>query len=260
MSMNHTARLFILAALLMLTACASGSAPDTSAVREAPARADAFDPGRFELGKGDQITLSLFRQEDFDGAYTLDSNGQIHVPLVGTVDAAGKSPEELRSELQERFADYLVNPQVTLEVTKVVSRRAHVLGEVQTPGTQSFRFEYFFWEALTNAGGFTNDADRDSVLLLRKDGEDVYRPYRISLDLTAATDEGFATQNFMVEPGDIVYVLPSTIASVERFANRISNIIRPIVDIERGIVLWPQVQDAISGDLDTGGSSVIVSP
>jgi len=174
----------------------------------------------------------------------------LDLPLIGDVEVAGKGIFALRDELGERLSEYIVNPQVMVTVTSVGSYKILVLGEVMNPGVFVLDTDLSVMEAITRAGGATDDAKLKNVLLISRRGE---KSETASLDLKKAFKLGDLSEDRALDNGDIVYVPAVTIANVSWYFSHLSRILSPIVNLESGIVLWPQVEKALRGeDTETG--------
>ena len=192
------------------------------------------------------MSISVWGQDDLtQTSLRVDPSGNICIHLAGEIKAAGLSASELRLEVTRRLSEFFVNPRVALNVETIRSRKVHVLGEVGDPGTFPLDAKMFVLEAISRAGGFTNDANSKSVLLVRDQSG---AAEVTALDLTGVVKTGRLDQNLYLQAGDLVYVPPRKVANVERFANRLSNIISPFLGVERGIIFAPEVIDALQGD------------
>jgi polysaccharide export outer membrane protein len=121
--------------------------------------------------------------------------------------------------------------------------KVYVLGEVRDPGVYEVRETTTVIQAVAMAGGFTNDAKRESVLMA---SGDLQKPILHKLDMRAALSEGlFAENNLPVQRGDIIYVPTVTIANVELFFQRIFTLLRPVVEGERAIIFGAQTGNVI---------------
>ncbi len=205
---------------------------------------DNIKISEFILGIGDTIEISVYRQEDIQRTVRIDLSGRIMFPLIGDVEAANKSIFKLRDEIKERLSKYLIDPQVFVNVTTVQSQKIMVLGEVNSPGIFTLDSDFSVIEAISRAGGMTNDAKLNNVLLIRREQG---KPTASALNLKKAFKEGDISQNVSLMNGDIIYLPAVTIANVSRYFSHISQIISPFVNLESGIVLWPQVRDVLQG-------------
>lgn len=209
----------------------------------------------FILGEGDSIDISVYRNDDLKKSVKIDRSGTIMFPLIGDVKAAGKDIFVLRNEIQQMLSKYLIEPQVAISVTSVQSQKFIILGEVNSPGIFVLDSSLSIIEAISKAGGMTQDAKMGNVVLIRrKQG----KAEVASLNLEQTYKEGDLSHNRMLQGGDIVYVPAMTIANVSRYFVHLTKILSPIVNLESGIVLWPQASGVLRGE--EGVIQTIVAP
>lgn len=169
-------RLLWIAAVLGLPACSGGTriAADvprgTSAYAaldsEAPAQANAD----YRIGPLDSVSVSVFQEPELStkAPIQVDASGDINLPLVGLVTAAGKTGTELSAEIAARLGErYLVDPQVTVAVVSSVSQKVTVQGEVTEPGVYDIKGPTTLLEALSLARGETRVAALNEVVVFR---------------------------------------------------------------------------------------------
>ncbi|RQH06518.1 polysaccharide biosynthesis/export family protein [Paraburkholderia dinghuensis] len=131
---------------------------------------------------------------------TVAADGTIYFPFVGRIHAAGKTPGQLRDQLASGLGPYVKNPQVDVRVLAYRSQKVQVTGDVKTPGPLAMSdVPLTLVDAITRSGGTTDNADIDRVRLTR-DGK-LY-----VLDANRLLDAGDATQNVMLQDGDIINV------------------------------------------------------
>lgn len=247
--------LFLFAGLSAFSGCASTAPPPREAGPETMQASTPVQPAEYFLGVGDSLDITVYRNDDLKTSTKINPTGRIMFPLIGEVQAAGKTITALREDLRERFSKYLVDPQVSISVTAIQSQKVIVLGEVRTPGVYSLDSELTVMDAVARAGGWTNDAKMDTVLLLRNvSGKVETRP----VDMAAGMKNGNFSENGLLQKNDVIYVPTKKIANVARFMTYIGNILSPIVLAEGGIVLFPQMIDALNGKKT--GSSLISTP
>jgi len=233
--------------LLTCIGCSShkAEAPTTKSITVENPRA-LSDSSEFTLGPGDQIAISVWRNVDLDRSVTLDPSGKIRIPLAGEIDASCMTVSQLNKEIEARLSKYIDNPFVDINVTSISSRKIHVMGEIRSPGTFSYTEQIPAWEAVSKAGGFTDDANNKNLLLVRVKGGEASISL-LELDFEKIFETGMIKGNYYLQNGDILYVPETNIASVEKFMIRLNNIITPIYTIERMIYLAPDVIDILSG-------------
>ena len=153
------------------------------------------------LGSGDVFEVRVYGEEELTGIYRVSSDGTISFPLVGSLPVDGQSPQEVSDLLKERLAQFIHNPHVTVFVKEYNSKKVYVLGRVKAPGTFPFEVGMSIIQAITLSGGFDALANENGTYVTRiVDGREVRKEVPVK-DI----GEGQAP-NFVLEPGDIVYV------------------------------------------------------
>lgn len=145
----------------------------------------------YRLGTGDELRIIVFGEEDLSGEFTVDDSGVISMPLIGEVEAAGKTLRELTASVTARLKDgYLKNPQTSVQI--VSYRQFYIYGEVYKPGNYPFKIGLNVTGAIATAGGYTYRADQDEVYITR--------------DIDGKRQEFSAPPSVRVFPGDLIKV------------------------------------------------------
>jgi protein involved in polysaccharide export with SLBB domain len=150
---------------------------------------------------GDVLHVEVEGRADISGDFTVDKGGSIALPSVGRVAVAGRTTFEIGTDIARRMS--LISSkitQVTVTLAQVASRRNFVLGAVLLPGMYVFRELPTVWDAITEAGGPTDDADLTSVEILSDT-----QPKPIIVDVTTGATGGLSTLP-RLHPGDTVRV------------------------------------------------------
>ena len=122
----------------------------------------------YRIMSGDVLQITVFQVQDFNREAQVDAAGNIVLPLIGGVPAAGKTVHEVESEIAGRLrAKYLQNPQVLVTIKDAVGLRVSVQGAVKSPGVIQIRGDTTLTTVLAQAQGFTDTADKSSVLVIR---------------------------------------------------------------------------------------------
>ena len=240
--------------LLFLVGCAS---TDSKVKIKSAEEIEPIHISEFTLGPGDTIDISVWRHEDLDKKIQVDPFGKIHYPFIGEITVSGMSVYKLREVLEQGLSEYYVNPVVNVNVTAIQSQKIYVLGEVTKPGIFSMDQPIHVLEAVAKTEGFTNDAKKQNVLVIRGDKTS---PELIKLDLDAALKKGDLHQNIVLQNGDIVYVPATTIANVSRYFEHLTRILWPAILFEQGIILAPRVRDALKGQDTLNDTTIIINP
>ena len=215
----------LLAALLGL--CAPCVAAPALASDDAMADSSAMDWSRvpeYRLVPGDELVLNFGPLIEPTPSGTtprgqrIRPDGRISVFPVGDVVAAGRTVAELESELVKLLGAELKRPRVTIEVAEVAGNEVHVLGRVEHPGSFKAAPYMTVSQAVAKAGGFKDDAARNSVLVFHRDGARTARVVRLRLG--DALKRGRLEADLPLGRFDIVYIPRSSIGNINVFAKQ----------------------------------------
>ncbi|HEY8210868.1 MAG TPA: polysaccharide biosynthesis/export family protein [Myxococcaceae bacterium] len=168
----------------------------------------ASEPEPYRIGREDVLDISVWRDPELSRMMPVRPDGFVSLPIVGDVAAAGRTPVELAADIQKKLQPYVQEPRVTVLVREVNSARVYVTGEVAHPGAYPLRGRVSVLQAIALAGGFTDFADRDGMMVVRKGQQAGQIPVRYT-DLV--TDERKSSQESLdldvdLMPGDTVVV------------------------------------------------------
>jgi polysaccharide export outer membrane protein len=178
---------------------------DATAARQAELPAGAtpnFGEGEYRLGAEDQIKFFVWKEPDLSTTVVVRPDGKISLPLIGEIEAAGKTPSQLQEETARRLRQYVQEPMVNVIVTEVNSPKVSVLGQVKRPDVYRIKQRVTVLEVIATAGGFTEYANRDNVVIIRAAKWGVQR---IKLNLKPLMKDGRSSLMY-IQPGDTVYV------------------------------------------------------
>jgi polysaccharide export outer membrane protein len=125
------------------------------------------DPKTYVIGPEDILAVRVWREPELSSAVQVRPDGKITLPLVGEMQAAGQTPEGLKSKIVEALQEYIIKPDVIVSLQSVQSRKYYITGEVNRPGTFPLVVPTTVLEALTNAGGFKEFANTKKITILR---------------------------------------------------------------------------------------------
>jgi polysaccharide export outer membrane protein len=198
----------------------------------------------FILGVGDEVKVTVWKQDDLNRVLRIDPSGKVFYPLVGEIDAAGLSAEQLRRAITEGLGDYIDNPQVNVDIISFRSRKIYVLGEVKKPGILVIEDSMNIMDALLHSGGPTLKADQKKIILIRSHPDQIELQ---AIDLKSLFDTGDKSQMVSLQENDIIYVPPSFVANMDRFFEHVAKVIYPIAEIERSILLGDAIWRIFTG-------------
>lgn len=156
----------------------------------------------YRLGQEDVVEVMVFQSGDLSRTVPVRPDGKISLPLLGDVEAEGKTGNQLAAELEQKLAGYIQSPHVTVIVREVNAPRVFVIGEVVRPGAYPLRGRLDVIQALALAGGLGDFASKGGILLIRKGPEGESR-HAIDYDDLIKNDQSRLP---LLRPGDTLYV------------------------------------------------------
>lgn len=168
--MLRTACLILMA--VALAACTGPSREQPATGILTPSATQAAPPaptGDYRIGPNDTLNVTVFQVPDLSvNGVRVDTAGNIQLPLIGTVPAAGRTASELSEAVRQALASsYLQNPQVTVAIAEAASQKVTIDGAVTTPGVFELRGRTTLLQAVAMARGPTPTADLTSVAVFR---------------------------------------------------------------------------------------------
>ena len=205
-SMNALIRLFLFSAVLLFMPLAyaqdaPAQKPDWSAKPAAVAMAGA--DADYKIGPQDIVRIDVWKEPEISRTIPVRPDGKISLPLLNDVQASGLTAMQLSASLRESLAKYLTNPQVTVTVTEINSRRVYITGEVTRAGALPLLPNMTVLQALSSAGGFSQFAKLKNIYVLRnEDGKQVKHPFNYK----EVVKGKLAEQNILLQSGDVIVV------------------------------------------------------
>ncbi len=160
--------------------------------------------GEYRIGVGDKIEIGVFGHEDLAKVVEVRSDGTINYPLIGDIRVMGKTVAEIDAEITRVLGkDYLVDPQVSVDVREYQSQWVTIIGEVRTPGKYVLKRNMRVIDVLAEAGGATKEAG--SQILITRQNQDG-PPRQIALDRNRLLSQDNQETNIPLQHGDILAV------------------------------------------------------
>ena len=150
---------------------ANGAAKDADK-KKAP-QAPAAINDEYRVGPGDKLRIEVYKDPQLSQSVQVRPDGKITLPLVGDMEATGRTPIELRDTIAKSLKDYINNPTVTVIVVEALASQIFVMGEVTHPGTMQLHGPTTILQALAMAGGFKEFANTKDVKVLRPNGSGI---------------------------------------------------------------------------------------
>jgi polysaccharide export outer membrane protein len=160
-------------------------------------------PAGYIVGDSDIIRVNVWKEPEVSQTAVVRTDGNISLPLINEVKVSGMTPLQIQTMVAEKLKGFLNNPQVTVTVVEIRSKRAFITGEVARPGTYSLNAQTTVLQLIAQAGGFTPFAKKDGIVVLRtEDG----RQSRLKFKYNEVIQGKKADQNIALHPGDTVVV------------------------------------------------------
>lgn len=197
--------LLIGAGAATLEAQATGEKPNKPAATsgvQATVAAVTEDPN-FVIGQNDVLDISVWKEPEISRKVPVRPDGKISLPLLNDLQAAGLTPMQLQTQITEKLKKFLTEPQVTVIVAEINSRRIYILGEASRPGAYPLLPNMTVLQALSGAGGFTQFANSSKVRILRmENGKQVSFNFNYKEVILGKNID----QNIVLKPGDSIVV------------------------------------------------------
>lgn len=172
------------------------------AAAKAEPAVEEVDSG-YQIGPEDVLEISVWKEDALKKEVLVRPDGGLSFPLIGEVQAAGKTVMQLRKEITQRLEKFIPDPVVSVTCLKVAGTRFFVIGKVNRPGDFLAGRYVDVLQALTVAGGLTPFASENGIKVMRKEGgKDIVFPFRYS---DVKNGEGLE-QNIQLKGGDVVVV------------------------------------------------------
>jgi len=157
----------------------------------------------YVIGPEDVLDIKVWKEPDISRTVPVRPDGKTSLPLLNDVQAAGLEPMQLQAAIAAGLKKYISDPQVTVVVMQINSRRIYVLGEVARPGAFPMLPNMTVLQALSTAGGFSQFAKLSAIYVLRtENGRQVNLPFNYKEVVRGVRPE----QNITLKPGDTVVV------------------------------------------------------
>lgn len=196
-------------AVMAQTPAAQPPAKATSTPASAPAAAPVSPagvavPADYVIGADDVLSIVFWRDKDMSADVAVRPDGKISLPLLNDVQAAGLTPEQLRTSLTTAAGKYLEDANVTVVVKTINSRRVFITGNVGKPGPYPLTAPTTVLQLIAMAGGVQEYAHSDKIIVMRTEGNGTTKQLPFNYREVAKGKK--LQQNVLLVPGDTVIV------------------------------------------------------
>jgi polysaccharide biosynthesis/export protein len=202
-------RVFAISAALVLWSAGSAAAQTLAAHAPAPAASipssagAVVPPPDYTIGPDDVLTVMFWRDKELSTEVVVRPDGKISLPLLNDVTAGGLTPEQLRDRILEGARQFVQDPNASVVVKQVNSRKVFITGEVAKPGTYPLTHSTTVLQLIATAGGLKEFVDGNGIVVMRTEaGKQVRYPFNYKNVVNGKT----LAQNIELKPGDTVVV------------------------------------------------------
>jgi polysaccharide export outer membrane protein len=201
--MNDFQRVSLLAVMVL----SMGGCADMNAPSPAPSAAEPPTSEDYRIGADDRVQVTVWRNPELSITAPVRPDGKISVPIIGDVEAGGRTPTDVAERIKKQLSLYIREPSVAVIVVELRSHeyltRVRVTGAVRTPRSIPHRQGMTVLDAVLEAGGVNDFASPNRTKLYRKAGSktDVFE-----IELGDILNKGQLATNLMLRPGDVITV------------------------------------------------------
>lgn len=209
-------RAVAVATLATLSAC--GGAVVKSPAPHALLSANTVAATNYQIGVGDEIEFRFYFNPELNDRLTVRPDGQVSLPFLQDVQAAGRTPAELAQEVHKSLLNHIKQPDVVVTVRNFNSRRIFVGGEVARPGPVQMVGRLSILQCLTEAGWLRTTARTEELVLVRRQPDGGRKVFAINLE--QALNGQDMSQDAVLQPDDMLFVPPSDVANFDRWVDQ----------------------------------------
>ncbi len=189
-------------AILLVLGAGSARAQKASPMNAAAATPSVAGPD-YIIGPDDVLSIVFWRDKDISSEVAVRPDGRISLPLLNDVQAGGLTPLQLRDRLTKAAEEFVEDPNVTVVVRQINSRKVFVTGEVAKPGPYSLTTPTTVLQMLAMAGGLREYADAKHIVIMRTENG---RPTSYAFNYKDVAKRKNLRQNIELKPGDTIIV------------------------------------------------------
>jgi polysaccharide export outer membrane protein len=189
--------------LVSLTAAAQQTTPPAGAPSPAAPPAQKADDS-YVIGPADLLAINVWKEAEISRSIPVRSDGRISLPLIGEVQAAGRTPRQLQEELAKKLSGFISEPDVTVIVQEIHSQKFNVLGQVGHAGTFLLTDSTTVLDAIALAGGFRDFAKQKAIYILRQNPDGTQS--RLAFNYKDVVKGKNIEQNIKLLPKDTVVI------------------------------------------------------
>ncbi|HEY1304582.1 MAG TPA: polysaccharide biosynthesis/export family protein, partial [Vicinamibacterales bacterium] len=160
-------------------------------------------PAGYVIGAEDVLSIVFWQEKNMSADVVVRPDGKISLPLLNDVQAVGLTPDQLRAELVKGASKYIADPNATVVVKEIRSRKVFITGNVGKAGTYPLIGEMNVLQLIALAGGLLEYADSKNITIMRNEGG---QQQSFKFNYKDVTKQKHVEQNITLKPGDTVIV------------------------------------------------------
>ena len=160
-------------------------------------------PSDYVIGVEDVLSVIFWREKDMSAEVVVRPDGKISLPMLNDIHAAGMTPEALAESIAKVGTKFVRDAGATVIVKEIRSRKIYIIGEVSKPGTFQLGSEMTVLQAIGEAGGFIEGANKGDVKIVRNQGG---KEQRFKFNYKEVVEGKNPQQNIKLQPGDTIIV------------------------------------------------------
>jgi polysaccharide biosynthesis/export protein len=198
--------LIALAAVPFLQVEASGHPNGVvgTSTTDSPSTAIKPHDASYVIGNSDVLAITVWKEPDVSRSIPVRPDGKISLPLIGEIQATGRTPLQLEQEIAARLQTYINKPDVTVIVQEINSEKFNILGRVVKPGSYPLSGASTVLDAIAMAGGFQDFAKQKGIYILRSSS--TAGQSRMAFNYKDVIKGKHPEQNIKLEPRDTIVV------------------------------------------------------
>jgi polysaccharide export outer membrane protein len=184
-------------------AIANPAVPQQAVSAKVEAPAGVALPVGYLIGAEDVLTIVFWREKEMSAEVVVRPDGKISLPLLNDIDAAGFTPDQLRGQLIKAASKYLEDPNATVVVKEIHSRKVFVSGQVGKPGSFPLIGDMNVLQMIAHVGGLLEYADAKNIVIVRSENG---QERRFKFNYKDVVKGKNIQQNIVLKPGDTIIV------------------------------------------------------
>lgn len=181
-----------------------GASVGTSAAHPGSGFGTKAHDDSYVIGNDDHLSIDVWKEQELSKSVPVRSDGKISLPLVGEIQATGRTPLQLEMDISNRLRSFITAPEVTVIVEQINSKKYNMVGYITRPGSFPLTLSTTIMDAIAAAGGLRDFAKEKNIYILRRNPDGTQT--RINFNYKDFIKGRNVAQNIKVQPDDTIIV------------------------------------------------------